>query len=245
MTKLGGTGYESIKGSATLPPPIRSIVSKAIVPKIKYLGGSKMNGTGLTVANVTTLASKELTVELFNIMNAINEGNKSAWEVARAYKRIIDDELFDEDFENVQEFALYVGVSKSTISQYIKAVEFVEKHEFGFDMFTVGSAYLLSTLTDEEFIDFVKWAEEQEIDLTTMSVKALRNLIKEYDSKDNVEEDIIEDSTDNDDSNESDEEITISAREAVISRIKELMEDYNITVEDILEAQGITTEDRA
>ena len=81
-----------------------------------------MNGTGLTVANVTTLASKELTVELFNIMNAINEGNKSAWEIARAYKRIIDDELFDEDFDNVQEFALYVGVSKSAISQYIKIV---------------------------------------------------------------------------------------------------------------------------
>ena len=192
-----------------------------------------MNGTGLTVASVTTLSSKELTVELFNIMNAINEGNKSAWEVARAYKRIIDDELFDEDFENVQEFALYVGVSKSTISQYIKAVEFVEKHEFGFDMFTVGSAYLLSTLTDEEFIDFVKWAEEQEIDLITMSVKALRNLIKEYDSKDDVEDDVIEDSTDNEDSSESDEEINISAREAVISRIKELMEEYNITVEEL------------
>ena len=195
-----------------------------------------MNGTGLTVANVTTLASKELTVELFNIMNAINEGNKSAWEVARAYKRIIDDELFDEDFENVQEFALYVGVSKSTISQYIKAVEFVEKHEFGFDMFTVGSAYLLSTLTDEEFIDFVKWAEEQEIDLTTMSVKALRNLIKEYDSKDNVEEDIIEDSTDNEDSSETDEdsdEITIDGRESAIALIKSLMEDYNITVEEL------------
>ena len=202
-----------------------------------------MNGTGLTVANVTTLASKELTVELFNIMNAINEGNKSAWEVARAYKRIIDDELFDEDFENIQEFALYVGVSKSTISQYIKAVEFVEKHEFGFDMFTVGSAYLLSTLTDEEFIDFVKWAEEQEIDLTTMSVKALRNLIKEYDSKDNVEEDIIEDSTDNEDSSELDEDEDSNEegcyecqRESALALIKSLMEDYNITVEDIMEA---------
>lgn len=196
-----------------------------------------MNGTGLTVANVTTLASKELTVELFNIMNAINEGNKSAWDIARAYKRIIDDELFDEDFENVQEFALYVGVSKSTISQYIKAVEFVEKHEFGFDMFTVGSAYLLSTLTDEEFIDFVKWAEEQEIDLTTMSVKALRNLIKEYDSKDNVEEDVIEDTTDNEDSSESDEdveeEITVSDRDSAIALIKSLMEEYNITVEEL------------
>ena len=195
-----------------------------------------MNGMGLTVANVTTLASKELTVELFNIMNAINEGNKSAWEVARAYKRIIDDELFDEDFENIQEFALYVGVSKSTISQYIKAVEFVEKHEFGFDMFTVGSAYLLSTLTDEEFIDFVKWAEEQEIDLTTMSVKALRNLIKKYDSKDDVEEDIIEDSTDNEDSSESDEdseEITVDGRESAIEIIKSLMEEYNITVEEL------------
>lgn len=197
-----------------------------------------MNGTGLTVASVTTLSSKELTVELFNIMNAINEGNKSAWDIARAYKRIIDDELFDEDFENVQEFALYVGVSKSTISQYIKAVEFVEKHEFGFDMFTVGSAYLLSTLTDEEFIDFVKWAEEQEIDLTTMSVKALRNLIKEYDSKDDVEneveDDIIEDSEDSSESNEDSDEITVDDRESAIALIKSLMDEYNITVEEIL-----------
>lgn len=201
-----------------------------------------MNGTGLTVASVTTLASKELTVELFNIMNAINEGNKSAWEIARAYKRIIDDELFDEDFENVQEFALYVGISKSTISQYIKAIEFVEKHEFGFDMFTVGSAYLLSTLTDEEFIDFVKWAEEQEIDLTTMSLKALRNLIKEYYSKDDVEEDIIEDSNDSD---EVVEELTVSDKDSAIALIKSFMDEYNITIEDLLEAQGITTEDRA
>ena len=195
-----------------------------------------MNGTGLTVANVTTLSSKELTVELFNIMNAINEGNKSAWEVARAYKRIIDDELFDEDFENIQEFALYVGVSKSTISQYIKAVEFVEKHEFGFDMFTVGSAYLLSTLTDEEFIDFVKWAEEQEIDLTTMSVKALRNLIKEYDSKDEVEDDVIEDedSTDEDSTDEDvEEEVTVSDRDGAIALIKSLIEEYNITIEEL------------
>lgn len=194
-----------------------------------------MNGNALTVASVTTLASKELTVELFNIMNAINEGNKSAWEIARAYKRIIDDELFDEDFENVQDFALYVGVSKSTISQYIKAVDFVEKHEFGFDMFTVGSAYLLSTLTDEEFIDFVKWAEEQNIDLTTMSVKALRNLIKEYDSKDDVEEDVVEDSTDNEDSDG--EGCFESQRESALALIKSLMEDYNITLEDIMEAQ--------
>ena len=195
-----------------------------------------MNGNALTVASVTTLSSKELTVELFNIMNAINEGNKSAWEIARAYKRIIDDELFDEDFENIQEFALYVGVSKSTISQYIKAVEFVEKHEFGFDMFTVGSAYLLSTLTDEEFIDFVKWAEEQNIDLTTMSVKALRNLIKEYDCKDEVPEELVEDSTDNEDSSELDEdskEIKYD-KESVIEIIKSMMEDYNITIEDLL-----------
>ena len=195
-----------------------------------------MNGTGLTVANVTTLASKELTVELFNIMNAINEGNKSAWDIARAYKRIIDDELFDEDFDNVQEFALYVGVSKSTISQYIKAVEFVEKYEFGFDMFTVGSAYLLSTLTDEEYIDFLKWAEDRGFDITSISVKALRNLIKEYDSKDDVEEDVIEDSTDNEDSSESDEdseEITVDGRESAIALIKSLMDEYNITVEEL------------
>ena len=198
-----------------------------------------MNGNEnlLTVASVTSLSSKELTVELFNIMNAINEGNKSAWDVAQAYKRIIDDELFDEDFDNVQEFALYVGVSKSTISQYIKAVEFVEKHEFGFSMFTVGSAYLLSTLTDEEFIDFLRWAEGQGNDITLMSVKALRNLIKEYDSKDDVEDEVIEDSTDNEDSSESDEdvieELTVSDKESAIALIKSLMKEYNITVEEL------------
>ena len=195
-----------------------------------------MNGTGLTVANVTTLASKELTVELFNIMNAINEGNKSAWEIARAYKRIIDDELFDEDFENVQEFALYVGVSKSTISQYIKAVEFIEKHDFDFSMFTVGSAYLLSTLTDEEFVDFVKWIEEQNIDITAMSVKALRNLIKEYDSKDEVEEEVVEDNEEEvveDNEEDVEEEVTVSDRDSAIALIKSLMEEYNITVEEL------------
>lgn len=98
-------------------------------------------------------------------------------------------------------------------------------------MFTVGSAYLLSTLTDEEFIDFVKWAEEQNIDLTTMSVKALRNLIKEYDSKDDVEEDVIEDSTDNDEDVE--EEVTVSDRDGAIALIKSLMEEYNITVDEL------------
>lgn len=198
-----------------------------------------MNGNEnlLTVASVTALSSKELTVELFNIMNAINEGNKSAWDVARAYKRIIDDELFDEDFDNVQEFALFVGVSKSTISQYIKAVEFVDKHEFGYSMFTVGSAYLLSTLTDEEFIDFLRWAEDDKgLDITLLSVKALRNLIKEYDIKDDIEENVIEDSTD-EDSNESDEdveeEVTVSDRESAIALIKSLMDEYNITVEEL------------
>lgn len=69
-----------------------------------------------------------------------------------------------------------------------------------------------------------------------MSVKALRNLIKEYDSKDDVEEDVVEDSTDNEDSNESDEDIEediIDTRESAISLIKSLMEEYNITVDEL------------
>ena len=69
-----------------------------------------------------------------------------------------------------------------------------------------------------------------------MSVKALRNLIKEYDSKDDVEDDVIEDSTDNEDSSESDEdseEITVDGRESAIALIKSLMEEYNITVEEL------------
>ena len=71
-----------------------------------------------------------------------------------------------------------------------------------------------------------------------MSVKALRNLIKEYDSKDEVEneveDDIIEDSEDSSESNEDSDEITVDDRETAIALIKSLMDEYNITVEEIL-----------
>lgn len=190
-----------------------------------------MTGTALTVAGVTGLQCKELTVELFNIMNAINEGNKSAWSVARAYAQIVKEELFDEDFETIQDFADFVGVSKATISQYTNAVRFMEAHEIEFDVFTVGSAYQLSKLTDEEFNDFIKWAEAQGIDVSALSVKALANLIKEYLAP--VEDDVVED----DAVEEVAEEDCVEAvdREGVILMIINTMKEHNITIEELQE----------
>ena len=158
---------------------------------------------GLTVAGVTALSSKELSIELFNIMESIRQGNKSAWEIAHAYARIVEEELFDEDFETLKEFAEYVGVSPATITQYCKAVAFIDgQPDMNEDTFSVGTAYLLSTL-GENLGDFVAWLESQDINLATLSVAGLKELMKEYKHKDEV----AEESEESEESAESQDEV--------------------------------------
>lgn len=191
---------------------------------------------GLTVAGVNALSSKELSIELFNIMESIRQGNKSAWEIAHAYARIVNEELFDDDFDTLKEFAEYVGVSPATITQYCKAVAFIESqpdmHE---DTFSVGTAYLLSTL-GESLGDFITWLEEQDINLATLSVAGLKKLIKSYKNKDNVVEE-SEETEESEDSQDEAEDVDVEEidREGIIIMIIQQMENNNITIEELQE----------
>lgn len=195
---------------------------------------NKTTEYGLTVAGVNALSSKELSIELFNIMESIRQGNKSAWEIAHAYARIVEEELFDEDFETLKEFAEYVGVSPATITQYCKAVAFIngqpDMHE---DIFSVGTAYLLSTL-GENLGDFVAWLESQDINLATLSVAGLKELIKEYKHKDEV----AEESEESEESAESQDEVEEAEveeidKEGLILMILNTMAENDITIEDL------------
>ena len=188
---------------------------------------------GLTVASVTALSSQELSVELFNIMESIRQGNKSAWEIAKAYSRIVKEELFDEDFDTLKDFATYVGVSPATITQYCKAVELIETqpdmHE---DMFTVGSAYLLSSL-GEELGEFIAYEEAKGNHVEGMSVGIMKGEIQEFKHRNDVES---ADETEETEENEEIEE-TVEAeeidKEGQILLIIMTMERYGITIEDI------------
>ena len=190
---------------------------------------------GLTVAGVTALSSKELSIELFNIMESIRQGNKSAWEIARAYSRIVSEELFDEDFDTLKEFAEYVGVSPATITQYCKAVAFIDgQPDMNEDTVSVGSAYLLSTL-GEKLGEFVTWLEEQDINLLSLSVAGLKELMKQFKNKDIEPTEETEETEETEDTEETteDAETEVIDKEGQILLIVMAMERYGITIEEI------------
>lgn len=190
---------------------------------------------GLTVASVTALSSQELSVELFNIMESIRQGNKSAWEIAKAYSRIVKEELFDEDFDTLKDFATYVGVSPATITQYCKAVELIETqpdmHE---DMFTVGSAYLLSSL-GEELGEFIAYEEAKGNHVEGMSVGIMKGEIQEFKHRNDKPADETEETEETEDTEETEETVETEEidKEGQILLIVMAMERYGITIEDI------------
>ena len=189
---------------------------------------------GLTVASVSALSCQALSIELFNIMDSIRQGNKSAWEIAKAYSRIVNEELFEDDFDTLKEFAEYVGVSPATITQYCKAVAFIEgQPDMNEDTVSVGSAYLLSTL-GEHLGEFVTWLEEQGINLLTLSVAGLKELMKQFKHKD---EEPTEETEEEQDSNEQDDiedaETEEIDKEGVIMMIIQTMKNHDISIEDI------------
>ena len=189
---------------------------------------------GLTVANVTALSSQELSVELFNIMESIRQGNKSAWEIAKAYSRIVKEELFDEDFDTLKDFATYVGVSPATITQYCKAVELIENqpdmHE---DMFTVGSAYLLSSL-GEELGEFIAYEEAKNNHVEGMSVGIMKAEIQEFKHRNDEPAQETEE-TEETETEETAQDVEVEEidREGLILMIIQQMKNNGITIEDL------------
>ena len=189
---------------------------------------------GLTVASVSALSCQALSIELFNIMDSIRQGNKSAWEIAKAYSRIVNEELFEDDFDTLKEFAEYVGVSPATITQYCKAVAFIDgQPDMNEDTVSVGSAYLLSTL-GEHLGEFVTWLEEQGINLLTLSVAGLKELMKQFKHKDDEPTEEIEEEQDSNELDDiEDAETEEIDKEGVIIMIIQTMKNHDISIEDI------------
>ena len=134
----------------------------------------------MTATQTTALSNPELNTKVESIRKAIEIGNTSAWVQAKAYFDIVSDELYDDDFANLADFATYMGVSKGLISQYTKAWEYYESSSvFEFDRLTVGKTYILSTLKEKD-IEFKDWCLSNDRDLYSMSDAGLKATIKEW-----------------------------------------------------------------
>lgn len=193
---------------------------------------------------VNALTNKELKKDLATMSNAVINGKKSSWSYAFALEHIIKGESFKDDFKSMRKFSEFIGSTAGGISQIVTAVKFIKRYNLVkvtdknkpiLDTIpcSVGLAYVLGSLEDEEYIEFTNYLVEQGYeDVFTMSVREIKNELKAFRAGDEeaTEQEAIEQEATEPEAIENE----TFTKEDVISHIKVLMEKYNITVEELI-----------
>ena len=153
--------------------------------------------TTLTTATINALNNEDLKSHLTTMAAAIQGVHKNTWMYALALNEIIEGEEYLDDYDSMTKFADSIGLSKATVSQYTGAVRFMNEHNYfpaetgaafwdGIN-FTLGSAYLLSTL-GAEYEDFTLWCDAQGISVPALAQSALKKQIKAYKTRNEATE---------------------------------------------------------
>lgn len=127
-----------------------------------------MENTSLQVKGIESLKNKSLIGQLKVMQDSKLEYTKSNWKLASAMWNVVQGELFKDDFKSLTEFYKFVGMSKSNATELVKAYGFMNKHmliptnkqgkpAFAEISGTVGVAYELSKLSEEDYKSFEKW----------------------------------------------------------------------------------------
>jgi len=192
---------------------------------------------------VNALTNKELKKDLATMSNAVLNGKKSSWAYAFALEHIIKGESFKDDFKSMRKFSEFIGSTAGGISQIVTAVKFIKRYNLVevtdknkpiLDTIpcSVGLAYVLGSLEDDEYIDFVNYLTEQGYeDVFTMSVREIKNELKAFRTGD--EEATEQEATEQEATEQEATETEAPTKEEVINQIKKLMKEYNITVDEI------------
>lgn len=179
------------------------------------------------------IQNKELNKQMALIHNALTLGKKAQWDVVFAVCNIIEDELWEDDFDSQKDFAEYMNISNASISQYKGANKFLTATNYPSDNISVGNAYLLSSLITEiedseempydlsEYLDFEEWCREKDIELMLLTQKSLRNVIAEFKSRFDAVDD-AEDTEATDDAGETDTE---DENVVIINNVKHVLTD--------------------
>lgn len=80
----------------------------------------------LITINTAELKNRKMATQLNAINKAIVTGEKSKWTIAEAIKKIIDGELYVDDFENEQALADVLGMSRPQLNKLKRAVDYKE-----------------------------------------------------------------------------------------------------------------------
>ena len=74
--------------------------------------------------NTAELKNRKMATQLNTINKAILTGEQSKWTIAEAIKKIIDGELYIDDFENEQALSNILGMSRPQLNKLKRAVDY-------------------------------------------------------------------------------------------------------------------------
>ena len=128
--------------------------------------------------NLANLKSAPLNRELNTISRALEKGKKATWEIAQGYANIVNNKLWERDFNSQNKFAEFVGMTSGGMSQFVNAVKFREEHP-EIDT-TVSKSYILGTIKNfSDVSDYVY--TEYKCNIWELSDNSLKAVIREYD----------------------------------------------------------------
>lgn len=124
---------------------------------------------------INSLTNTALKDSLGVIHNEVLSVNTSQWVIAKQVHDILTKETFKDDFNNEEEFANFIGISRSNCNKMKKAVDFRDSNEVFAD-WTLNKVYEVMCLPKEEAPQLLT---DYMIDKND-TVKEIREAVKAY-----------------------------------------------------------------
>ena len=162
----------------------------------------------LTTINTTELVNKKLGTELNNIKKAVETGNNQQWKIADAIAKIVDNELFIDDFESEKNLASALGMSRSNLNK-MKNASHYHKEVSELNAFTLSKVMELLVIPKEDIVSFL----DEYMVTASSTVREVRdsvsdwkdeNVVADAEITDTKNENDVNEATDEDSKNEND-----------------------------------------
>ena len=159
---------------------------------------------------INALTNTALKDSLGVIQNEVLSVNASQWVIAKQVHDILTKETFKDDFNNEEEFANFIGISRSNCNKMKKAVDFRDSNEV-FAGWSLNKVYEIMCLPKEEAPQLLT---DYMIDKDD-TVKEIREAVKAY-KEDTTESKVVADVTpteENETAEKTSEEKTVAKRQ--------------------------------
>ena len=160
------------------------------------------------------IANKELKKSFSEINKAVSTIGRNTWKVADEIAKIVNYELYKEDFENLHELSKVVGMSASNISRMSRVSVLKNKYYEKLEKFSVSCVSEMLTVAEKvdenSFITFLNFLLREDISTVAGIRKYAKNFleVEETEETEEVETEEVEtEETEEVETEETEEEI--------------------------------------